>query len=171
MNKEWIASFEARVTEIYNFKFLNDERVALDPSASIMVSLLADYNNFKLENTIISEKTEKQIALLFKTEKLNYVRNNIGIDNVAYRICHDMYEGNLKQKALKAKDAVALQMMAAISLFINQQLRDDGEVNYDRTNEWQILKNLVNDSKEEVIRDVYYEFAAELNDKGFVKKR
>ncbi len=158
-------SFKKEVKQVYQYRFLNDERTSLDPNAYQLVGLLA-----KRHLNEIDEDTDKKLTMIWKNQKINFVRNNIGINNISYQICHSLHEKQFP-KNLAESDIEALQMMAGINLWISQEIRDKGEANYNNTDEWIRLRDLIKNTSHEVINDCYYEFAADLNDRGLGKKR
>ncbi len=50
-------------------------------------------------------------------------------------------------------------------------IRDKGDANYNNSDEWLRLKELMKNTNLEVINDCYFEFAADLNDRGLGKER
>lgn len=116
--------FTKKVENIHNYLYLNN-RLNDDPNAYETFDLLIDFNNLKLRKQLPDQKTINKLLDILNNRKENFLRNNLGTNNLAYLMI-DHYSEILKEET-DEQSRKALLKIASLSLY-NAQLKRNKEV-------------------------------------------
>lgn len=104
-------------------------------------------NVFLFAGKYISEGEEINLDIINKMWNLregDFERCNISKENFVYQICERSYKSAISGKALvdDEKSHAALRKMAGIGLYLMQQQRDNGQMDYDNFSEcYHLIEN------------------------------
>lgn len=116
---------------------------AKDPNAYEMSNVFLFAGKYKSENKDVDLESVKA---MWEIRKGDFENCNISEKNFVYKICEDAFNSAIEGKALVNDESShhALRKMAAIGLWLNQQKRDRGLIEYNNPTE---LLGLIQASK------------------------
>lgn len=146
-NKMSASLVEIRIKNVYDWFQSDPTAKNLDPNAFELIELFIMANNVKNSGGKLSEVSQQQLNELWENRKTNYVSNGIGNDNLAYKICSDCYDGELSKNNIDLASMKALQTIAGVDLWMNQEKRNCSEVRYDNVDQLTEIMNYIGAAK------------------------
>ena len=132
---------EQKINGVYGWFSSDPNAKSLDPNAYELTGLFIDANNARLDGKAISEEASSHLNEMWENRRENYLKNNIGTNNLSFRICSDCYDGKLSNTKFSTEATALLQRLAGVSLYLNQEVRNNGFVNYNNIWELQEIEN------------------------------
>lgn len=112
-----------------------------DPNAYEIVDTITTYNNLVACGKTPPEDIKTDLDNMFSQRKKNFMENDIGMDNAAYKMCEFCYQPeSLDDYPLPAVTIEAMKKIASLDLYSRQQERD-GKTLFDNVAEVENLKN------------------------------